>query len=116
VYLETGKFPEDHDAAFDAFTAARYKRPLGTLVGELRDKGGLNKQLAQKVNEVVERRNHLTHHFWRQNAEKFVSRKGRDELIDELIGQADFLAKVRGELHEASSGAGGMGREGSSDR
>ena len=67
---------EDVERAFGEHTT----QTLGRLVGRL----GADTDIS-RIDEVLERRNHLAHHFFTKRAIHFMSAPGRSLMLQELI-------------------------------
>jgi len=51
----------------------------------------MDASLRDLIREAKERRNFVAHHFFRERAEEFASRRGRDKMIAELESARDLF-------------------------
>lgn len=87
-----------YEADFDAFLANQHAQVMGSLIKRVNAATSLSEDLKSKVADANRRRNFLSHHFWRERAVEFSHRRGRDQLIDELNGEAEFFIAVDHQL------------------
>ena len=73
-----------YEADFDDFMERQHAQTLGTLLKRVRGLVALPAHLQTLVDEALAKRNCLAHHYFRERAEKFASRRGRDRMIEEL--------------------------------
>jgi hypothetical protein len=77
--------PRKHwEAEFDLFMNQQFEKPLGRLVGGLRKVTSVPADLEGLLTTALKTRNFLAHHFFRERAEPFMSRDGREKIIQEL--------------------------------
>jgi len=50
--------------------------------------------LSDKLEIIIEKRNHLAHGFWFENSHKVFSQQTMDDLIQELSEDADFFTSI----------------------
>jgi len=83
IAIEQGSFAtrEEFHEAFDLEMASQFKRGLGDLLRTLGKVHALPKELGGQFHRVLDRRNFLAHHFFRENAETFYSVAGREEML-----------------------------------
>lgn len=72
------------EAEFDGFMDEQFEQTLGRLIRGLRTATSIPTDLEGLLTEALKTRNFLTHHFFRQRAESFMSRDGREKMIQEL--------------------------------
>jgi hypothetical protein len=72
------------EAEFDAFMSEQYRQTLGRLIRGLSSATSVPSDLEAVLTEALEKRNYLTHHYFRERAEAFMSWKGRQNMIEEL--------------------------------
>lgn len=87
-----------YEAEFDAFLANQHAQVMGSLIKRVNAAASLSEELKAKVAEASRRRNFLSHHFWRERAVEFSHRRGRDQLIGELDGEAEYFLEVDQQL------------------
>lgn len=81
---------------FDGFMNQQFEKTLGRLIRGLRAITSVPTDLEDLLNNALKTRNFLAHHFFRERAESFMSRKGREEMIEEL-DQAQTLFSLADE-------------------
>jgi hypothetical protein len=83
-----------YTADFDAFMSRQHAQTLGKLIKRAQELVDMGASLKALIAEAKVQRDFLAHHFWRERAEWFASRRGRDNLIAELkkaTGQFDAV-------------------------
>ncbi len=68
----------------DEFMEGRFQKTLGALLKHLKSEVALPPNLESTLTEALKRRNYLAHHYFREKAEHFVTRNGRDQMLQEL--------------------------------
>jgi hypothetical protein len=68
----------------DEFMEGRFQKTLGALLKHLKSEVELPSDLEPTLTEALNRRNYLAHHYFREKAECFVTRSGRDQMLQEL--------------------------------
>jgi len=76
--------PDTWPDQVDAFYEAHFKRTLGSLVRRLREVTSVPPHLEELLEKALDRRNWLSHHYFRERATDFLSVEGRDRMITEL--------------------------------
>lgn len=71
-------------AEFDMFMDQQFEQTLGRLIRGLKNATSVSAELEGLLTDALKTRNFLTHHFFRERAEVFMSRDGREEMIREL--------------------------------
>jgi hypothetical protein len=71
-------------AELDVFMQRQHAKTLGPLIKRLHDLTGLDDALRDAITSAKTRRNFIAHHFFREHAENFMNRQGRDKMIVEL--------------------------------
>jgi hypothetical protein len=71
---------KDIDSLFDKFE----KQPMGHLLNEARKVGPIPTDLDTSLSSALDRRNYLTHRFFFEHSEDFISENGRSTMIQEL--------------------------------
>jgi hypothetical protein len=72
------------EAELDLFMNEQFDKPLGRLVNGLRKVTSVPTDLETLLTTALKTRNFLAHHFFRERAELFMSRGGREKMIEEL--------------------------------
>jgi hypothetical protein len=73
-------------AAFDIFLDRQHSQTMGNLLKRVEGLTTLPERLGQLVADAKAKRDFLAHHYFRDRAEQFASRRGRDRMIEELDG------------------------------
>jgi hypothetical protein len=85
--FDRGKFERE----FDTFLDRQYAKTLGNLIKRIHELTGMDQSLKDAIAAAKVRRNYLAHHFFREHAEDFARRTGRDKMLEELAqAQAEF--------------------------
>jgi hypothetical protein len=71
-------------ADIDSLMEKNFRKPLGEILRALRSEVELPADLEATLTEALKVRNHLAHHYFRERANQFVSRSGRDQMLQEL--------------------------------
>jgi hypothetical protein len=74
------------EAEFDTFMDQQFQQTLGRLIRALKSATSVPPDLEGLLTAALEKRNFLAHHYFRERAEAFMSREGRDNMIEELEG------------------------------
>lgn len=69
---------------FDAFLGLQFQQTLGRLIRNFKKATLVPEDLERLLADALKRRNYLTHHFFREQAEAFMSHEGRELMIAEL--------------------------------
>jgi hypothetical protein len=72
------------EAEFDAFMDQQFEQTLGRLIRDLSSATSVPTDLEGLLTDALKTRNFLTHHYFRERAESFMSRDGREKMIQEL--------------------------------
>lgn len=88
----------DWERVFDAFTSEHFKKTLGMLIKHLAELTNVDAELQEKLTKVLETRNWLVHHYFKERAVKFISSSGRKEMIIELQGITNEIHDLDGLL------------------
>jgi hypothetical protein len=78
------------EAEFNAFLGQQFEQTLGRLIQGLKRATAVPADLKGLLARALQTRNFLSHHFFRERAEAFMSREGREEMLEEL-GRAQKL-------------------------
>jgi hypothetical protein len=77
----------------DSFYESHFRRTLGSLIHRLRELVAVPLELENLLAQALDKRNWLSHHYFRERATEFFTATGRDQMIAELEGaQALFSA------------------------
>lgn len=89
-----GLDPETFSADLDVYVEKQSKKTMGVLNTKASERPEFDEELRKRLMNATLRRNFLAHHYWRSNAEKFMTKIGRDEMIDELSKDADSFEQL----------------------
>jgi hypothetical protein len=88
-------------AEWDAYE----KKQRGKMMGELRklveDSTDFSRELKDRIKTANDRRNHLAHSYWPEQALTMQTKEGRDKMIAELIADADMFEKLAADIQAA---------------
>lgn len=90
------------EAEFGQFMNQQFEQTLGRLIRVLRTATAVPTDLEGLLTDALNTRNFLTHHFFRERAESFMSRDGRDKMIQELKRSQKLFAAVDERLTEVA--------------
>jgi hypothetical protein len=94
--------PKTFTAEFDAFMEKQSKKTMGTLNLRVSQRAEFDEALRKRISDVTLRRNFLAHNYWRSTAEKFMTKAGRDEMIEELSKDADTFEQLDKDVRTAT--------------
>lgn len=73
-----------YEAEFDIFVKNHQAKTLGNLIKRVFELAEFEPELKLRIAEAKRLRDFLAHHFFRERAEAFATRSGRDQMIEEL--------------------------------
>ena len=88
--------PEARDALYDR----ELSKTLGRMAENLKNTIGIPPTLKDRLNEAVRIRNGLAHGYFYKRSGEILSLRGREKMISELQGRADFLQALDKEFTE----------------
>lgn len=68
----------------DSFYDSQFRRTLGSLIRRLGELATVPLELENLLAQALDKRNWLSHHYFRERATEFFSVSGRDKMIAEL--------------------------------
>jgi hypothetical protein len=87
-FIDPKRLSEEERATFKAIfqsvTEDLNKKTFGTLLSYIRKSMTFEDSMLKTMDEALQRRNYLTHHFFRTHNFAFFSESGRKSMIDEL--------------------------------
>lgn len=83
-----------YEADFDAYSESQFRLTLGNLIKRARAINHFTESEMSLIADSKLIRDKLAHNYFRENAEKFARRKGRDKMIQELEGYHDIFRKT----------------------
>ncbi|MGH8588924.1 MAG: hypothetical protein ACREXX_06170 [Gammaproteobacteria bacterium] len=90
-------------AEFDAFLGKQFEQTLGKLIGGLRKATAVPPDLESLLRSALQQRNFLSHHFFRDRAQVFMSRSGRNQMIEELKRAQQLFEAADSKLTEVAT-------------
>jgi hypothetical protein len=90
------------DAEFDIFMEKQLKKTMGTLNLMVSKRAEFDEALRKRISDATARRNFLAHHYWRESGEKFMTKEGRAEMIEELSRDADSFEQLDRDIRAAT--------------
>jgi hypothetical protein len=94
--------PKIFAAELDAHVEKQSKKTMGTLNLRVSERAEFDEALRKRIMDATLRRNFLAHDYWRSNAEKFMTKAGRDEMIEELSRDADTFEQLDKDVRMAT--------------
>ena len=85
----------------DEFMEGRFQKTLGALLKYLKSEVALPPDLESTLTEALNRRNYLAHHYFREQAESFVTRSGRAQMHQELQVDQQLFERANEKLEKA---------------
>ena len=82
----------------DEFMEGKFQKTLGTLIKHLKLEVTPPPDLELLLTEALNRRNFLAHHYFREKAEKFVTRDGRSNMPHEIQNDQQLFENADDEL------------------
>jgi len=89
-----------YEAAFDDFMTRQHAKTLGNLIKRLNELVDIGEPMKLLLSESKALRDFFAHHFFRERSEAFVSRTGRDSMIEELERAHDLFKSADRALQE----------------
>ncbi len=83
-FLDTGTLSPEEKAVFRDVTEDLNKKTFGALLRYIKRSVSLDDSITKAMDEALDRRNYLTHHFFRTHNFALFSDVGRKVMIDEL--------------------------------
>ena len=84
----------DYEAAFDEFANRQHAQSLGNLIKRVYRLAEFDDEFRAEISKAKALRDLLAHHFFRENAEIFATRGGRDKMIAELDKAHEIFSSV----------------------
>jgi hypothetical protein len=97
--------PKTFTAELDAYVEKRSKKTMGTLNLRVSERAEFDEALRKRIMDATLRRNFLAHDYWRSSAEKFMTKAGRDEMIEELSKDTDTFEPLDKDVRLATKPA-----------
>lgn len=95
--------PKKFSAEFDDSMKERFKDLMGTLtLRASQHEVVFDVALQKRMTEAKLRRNFLAHNYWRESGEKFMTKDGRAEMIEELSKDAHTFEKLSDDIRAAT--------------
>jgi len=101
------QFKKKNDIESELFLS---KKPLGTLIGELK-RCGFDENITEILNDALDARNYLMHNFFVWNAPIYPTENGRGQMLKELqelrfrIGKVQVIfSQIREQIVEQTYG------------
>lgn len=85
-------------AEFDAFEARQFEKTLGAMLRAMRRYVTVPPDVDTLLNDALRKRNWLAHQFFREFADHFMNRKGRDEMLAWLEDAESVFKRADKEL------------------
>lgn len=90
------------DAEFDAFMQEHFKKTMGTLNLLVSKRAEFDEPLRKRITDATKRRNFLAHNYWRESGEKFMTKEGRAQMIEELSKDAECFKELDRDIRVAT--------------
>ena len=95
MFVKTDEITPQQTEMYRAIVDDVNRKTFGTLLKHLKKTINLSESIIKVIDEALERRNYLTHHFFRSHNFALYSEKGRETMKAELreIGEKLDLAR-----------------------
>ena len=95
MFVKTDEITPEQTEMYRAIVDDVNRKTFGSLLKHLKKTMNLSDSIIKVIDEALERRNYLTHHFFRSHNFALYSEKGRETMTAELkeIGEKLDLAK-----------------------
>lgn len=84
AFVGTNQITEEDRARFRALVDDANRKTLGALLKLIKSLGKFDQSILDAIDEALERRNYLTHKFFRHHNFAICSEAGRKRMIEEL--------------------------------
>jgi hypothetical protein len=91
-----------YEKEFDAFFDNQFSQTLGNLLKRLSASLAIDDALKEKITMAKQRRDFLSHHFFREHSISFMTRSGRDKMIAELEADRELFLSADEKLQKAT--------------
>jgi hypothetical protein len=91
-----------YEADFDAFMDNQFAQTMGNLIRRVHGFAGFDDQLKARIVAAKERRDRLTHHYWRETSLKFHTSAGRTEMMEELNADTVMFRELDRDIEAAT--------------
>jgi hypothetical protein len=88
-------------ADWDAYEKKQRKKMMGELRDLVVKSADFSQDLKDRIKAANDRRNHLAHSYWQEQAVTMETKEGRDKMIAELIADADTFEKLAADIQKA---------------
>jgi hypothetical protein len=99
LFFDTKNLSAEEKAMLQSVTEDLNEKTLGTLLGHIKKTLVLDDSITRTLDEALDLRNHLTHHFFRTHNFALFSEDGRKLMIEELL--IEELHKIQDKLNLA---------------
>jgi hypothetical protein len=89
-----------YDVEFDAFMKSQHAKTIGNLMKRIHELTDVEEPLKTQIGIAKARRDFLAHHFFREHAEDFALRRGRDKMLAELQDAQKLFESVECQVKE----------------
>jgi hypothetical protein len=87
---------------FDAFMRNKFAQTMGNLIKRVEEFAGFDDDLKARIVAAKQRRDFLTHHYWRETSVKFYTSAGRAEMVEELNADTEMFRKLDRDIEAAT--------------
>ncbi len=87
---------------FDAFMKNQFAQTMGNLIKRVEGFAGFDAELKARIISAKERRDFLTHHYWRETSLKFHTSAGRAEMMEELNADTEMFRDLDRDIEAAT--------------
>jgi hypothetical protein len=83
-----------YETEFDAFVEKQFAKTMGNIIREVEKLPEITPELRTRISDAKKRRDFLTHHYWRERSEEFITRRGRAAMRVELEDDANMFHQL----------------------
>jgi hypothetical protein len=91
-----------YEAYFDAFMDNQFAQTMGNLIRRVTAFAGFDEGMKARIVAAKQRRDYLTHHYWREHSVEFSTSAGRATMMEELHANMDMFRQLDRDIEAAT--------------
>jgi hypothetical protein len=91
-----------YEADFDAFMDNQFAQTMGNLIRRVTAFAGFDDEMKTRIVAAKQKRDFLTHHYWRERSVEFNTSAGRATMMEELHADVDMFRQLDREIEAAT--------------
>jgi hypothetical protein len=92
---------KQYEADFDSFMDKQFALTMGNIIRRVEKLPDFDEDLRKRIVAAKDRRDFLTHHYWRERSVKFAAPEGRKQMRDELNEDAEAFGRLDQDIQAA---------------